>query len=137
MNAFIKYQYSTLLCVIGGRVDDFKKFQYAYTSAYSQCQNSGPINNTTFLCVYLYNKYKFLCLMEGVYSIFTRQSIFISVTISPRLRSQLERSPRLWKVGCSNPSCDRPKLLKQVVTALLLNARQQVRVSRVLGYDHN
>ena len=35
MNASIKYQYSTLLFVIGGRVDDFKKFQYAYTSAYS------------------------------------------------------------------------------------------------------
>ena len=48
-----------------------------------------------------------------------------------RWRSGLER-----KVRCSNPSSDRPRSLKQVVTAPLLNARQQVRVSRVLGDDH-
>ena len=24
--------------------------------------------------------------------------------------AQLERSPRMWKVGFSNPGCDRPKL---------------------------
>ena len=48
----------------------------------------------------------------------------------------LERSPRKRKVGCSNPSRDRPKSIKQVVTDLSLNARQQVRVSRVLADDH-
>ena len=55
----------------------------------------------------------------------------------PRLwRSRLKRLPRMWKIGCSNPSSDRPKLLKQVVTAPLLNARQQVWVPRILGDDH-
>ena len=40
--------------------------------------------------------------------------------------SELERSPRKRKVVrmCSNPSRDRPKSLKQVVTAPLQNARQ-------------
>ena len=38
--------------------------------------------------------------------------------------SGLERSPRKWKVGCSNPSRDRPKSLKQVEKAPLLHARQ-------------
>ena len=50
--------------------------------------------------------------------------------------SGLERSPRMLKVGCSNPSHDIPKSKKQLVTAPLLNARQQVWVSRVLGDDH-
>ena len=36
----------------------------------------------------------------------------------------------------SNPGRDRPKSLKQVVTAPLLSARQEVRASRVLGDDH-
>ena len=35
-----------------------------------------------------------------------------------------------------DPGRDRPTSLKQVVTASLPNARQQVRVSRVLGNDH-
>ena len=51
-----------------------------------------------------------------------------------RLCSQLERLPRMRKVWRLNPSCDRPTSLKQVVTSPLLNARQQVRVSRVLPY---
>ena len=34
-----------------------------------------------------------------------------------------------------NPSRDRPKSYKQVVTAPLLNARQQERVTQVLGND--
>ena len=42
----------------------------------------------------------------------------------------------LRKVGFSNPSRDRPKLLKQVVTIPLLNARQQVLVSQTLEVDH-
>ena len=50
--------------------------------------------------------------------------------------SGLERWPRKQKVGCSNPSRNRPKSYRQVVTALLLNARQQVWVSRVLRDDH-
>ena len=36
-------------------------------------------------------------------------------------RSQLERSPRMWMIGCSNPGLDSPKSLKQ-----LLNARQHI-----------
>ena len=43
------------------------------------------------------------------------------------------RSPGKRKVGCSNPSCDRPKSLKQVVTDPMPNARHWVSVSRVLG----
>ena len=38
----------------------------------------------------------------------------------------VERSPRMRKVGCSNPGRDRPKSLTQVVTVPLPNARQQV-----------
>ena len=53
-----------------------------------------------------------------------------------RWRSRLERSPRKRKFGCSNPSRDRPKSQNQVVTAALPNARQYVRVSRVLGDYH-
>ena len=41
------------------------------------------------------------------------------------------------KVGCSNPSWDRPKSLKQVVTAPLPNARHYVWVSWVLKDDHH
>ena len=51
-------------------------------------------------------------------------------------RSGLERWPRKRKVGCSNLSRDRPKSLKQLVTAPLPNARQKVRMSPVLGDDH-
>ena len=36
----------------------------------------------------------------------------------------------------SMPGRDRPKSLKQVVTVPLTSARQQVRVSRVLGDNH-
>ena len=42
----------------------------------------------------------------------------------------------MLRVGCSNPNCDRPKLLKQVVIAPLLNVRQRVRVSQFLVDDH-
>ena len=56
--------------------------------------------------------------------------------------------PQRWGSRLNLPSCmrtvdvwshpirDRPKSLKQVVTAPLLNARQQVWVSRVLGDGH-
>ena len=37
--------------------------------------------------------------------------------------ARAQRSPRMRKVGGSNPSRDRPKSLKQVVTALLLDAQ--------------
>ena len=41
--------------------------------------------------------------------------------------AQLERSPRMWNVGFSNPGRDRLKLLKtDLVAAPLPNARQQV-----------
>ena len=53
-----------------------------------------------------------------------------------RWRSGLERSPLKRKVGCSNPSFNRPKSLKQVVTAPLTNTRHSVWVSRVLTDDH-
>ena len=48
-----------------------------------------------------------------------------------RWRSRLERSPRMRKVACSNPSRDRPMSLKQVhvLTAPLLKALQQVCVT--------
>ena len=45
----------------------------------------------------------------------------------------LERSPCMWKIGCSNPGLK--KSSKQVEIAPLLNARQQVWVSRVLKDD--
>ena len=39
--------------------------------------------------------------------------LFVTWDRKPRLwRSGLERSPRKRKVGCSNPSCNIPKLLK-------------------------
>ena len=50
--------------------------------------------------------------------------------------SRLERSSYMRKVWCLNPSRDKPKSLKQAVTAPLLNAQQQVCLPRVLGDDH-
>ena len=47
-----------------------------------------------------------------------------------------ERSPRKRKVVCSNPRRDKPKSLKQIVTAPLPNTRHKVKVSCVLGEDH-
>ena len=44
--------------------------------------------------------------------------------------------PRKRKVGCSNPSRDIPKSLKQAVTAPLPSAGHLVWMSRVLGDDH-
>ena len=55
----------------------------------------------------------------------SNQSFFISnvkTALPRRWRSGPERSPRKRKVGCSNPSRDRPESLKKVVTALLLKA---------------
>ena len=55
----------------------------------------------------------------------------------PRWRcSRLEGSPRMPKVGCSNSGRDKPRLLKQILTAPLLNNRQQVWVSQVISDDH-
>ena len=48
----------------------------------------------------------------------------------------VERWSRKLKAGCSNPSLDRHMSWKHVVTAQLLNVRQSVSVSRVLGDDH-
>ena len=48
--------------------------------------------------------------------------------------SRLEHLPCMQKVGCSNPRCDRSKLLKQEVTAPLPNAQQQMHVSWVLRW---
>ena len=45
---------------------------------------------------------------------------------SRRWRCQLERSPNVRKVVCLNPSRDRPKSFKQILTASLPNARQQM-----------
>ena len=42
----------------------------------------------------------------------------------------------MWKTECLNPGREGPKSLKQVVTAPLPNAPQQICVSRVLGEDH-
>ena len=49
---------------------------------------------------------------------------------------QLQRSPCIQNVGCSNPCRDRVKSFKQIVTAILLNAQQQAYASRVLADDH-
>ena len=51
-------------------------------------------------------------------------------------RSRLERWSSKRKVGCSNPSRDEPKSLKQAMTAPLQNARQPALVSRVLVDDY-
>ena len=52
------------------------------------------------------------------------RSVFTSLNRHGDL--MVERSPRMRKVGCSNPSRVRSKSLKQVVTAPLQYARQQV-----------
>ena len=51
----------------------------------------------------------------------------IYTSCGPRLwRSRLKRSPRMWKVGCTNLTDDRPKSLNKVMTVPLSNTRQQV-----------
>ena len=63
--------------------------------------------------------------------------VCILLILQPRRqRSELERSPRKRKVGCSNSNRDRPKSLKQVVTTPLTNARHKVLLLRVLGDNH-
>lgn len=49
---------------------------------------------------------------------------------------KLERLPRMQKVGCANPGYNRRKSLKQIFTAPLKKARQQVRVSFILSDDY-
>ena len=49
-------------------------------------------------------------------------------------QSGCECLPRMQNVGCSNPSRNRPKSQKQVVTTPLPNVR---RASRVLGDAYN
>ena len=56
------------------------------------------------------------------YIIITSYKYFIH-TVPRRWHSWLKRSPRKRNVGCSNPSRDRHKSLKQVVTAPPLNTR--------------
>ena len=53
-----------------------------------------------------------------------------------RWRSGLERWPRVRNVRRSNPSRDRPKSLKRVETAPLLNARQYVSLDMIINYKH-
>ena len=53
-----------------------------------------------------------------------------------RWPSQQERSPCMLIVVCSNHGRIKTKFIKQVVTTILPNARQQVRVSRILGDNH-
>ena len=48
--------------------------------------------------------------------------------------SRLQHSPSMWKVGCTNPGCDRPKMLKKVESVSLL---RRLLVSWVFGGDHN
>ena len=57
--------------------------------------------------------------------------------------SLIERSPRLQKVGCSNPGRDRPKSLKQIVTAPLLGnacgcngSSEMTIITKGLWYSH-
>ena len=58
---------------------------------------------------------------------------FFKKLVPLRWPCQQERSPRMLKVACSNPGGIITKIIKQVVTTTLPNARQQVRVSRNLG----
>ena len=64
------------------------------------------------------------------------QSNYSTIELPQRWRSGFKRSPRKRKIGCSNPSCFRPRSWKQLVTGPLPNVRQWVWVSRVLGNDH-
>ena len=67
-----------------------------------------------------------------VYHAFTMHDTIINLSFLTQLTERdcgggaagFERSPRKRKVGRSNPSRNKPKSLKQVVTAPLLNARQ-------------
>ena len=53
--------------------------------------------------------------------------------MQPRqLHIRLDISTRMRKLWCSNPERGTPQSLKQAITAPLLNARQQVQVSRIL-----
>ena len=72
----------------------------------------------------LYN-FSDLCLGVCLFVVFrpNRKFFHLDGNGPRRSRSRIERLPRKRKVGFSNPNRDRPKLLKQVVTAPLPNAR--------------
>ena len=64
---------------------------------------------------------------------------FIPVCLADTFKERqftFRNGPRKRKVGCSNPSRDIPKSLKQAVTAPLPSAGHLVWMSRVLGDDH-
>ena len=66
------------------------------------------------------------------YRTYTGYCHFISIITNRGLdHSRLERSSHKRKVGCSNPSRDGPKSLKQVVTVPLLNARTKILVLKM------
>ena len=71
--------------------------------------------------------------MNGLQTIYMS---FFFCYMSRQSRSRLERSPCNGKFLCSNSGRDGSKFVKQIVTAPLPNARQWVRVSRILGDDH-
>ena len=60
------------------------------------------------------------------YTLLTVLMIFQFIYIPPTtgVAQWVKRSPRKRVVGCSNSCRDRPKSLKQVVTAPMLNTRQ-------------
>lgn len=60
---------------------------------------------------------------------------FFTVFSAADVAQSVWRSTRMRKVRCTNTDRDWTKSWKQVVTAPMLNARQQVWLSRVLGGD--
>ena len=82
-----------------------------------------------------YSNYELIAPGNSIYQLlltYWKNEVFF---LPPRLLSD-KTFASLGEDRDSITTCDRPKSLKQVVTAPLPSAQQQVRVSRVLGDDH-
>ena len=76
----------------------------------------------------------FYILQYGAFkaNVFKTDPMIVTSAVAQLVRT----SPRKRKVGCSNPSRSRSKSHKQVETATLPNARQQMSLIRVFGHNH-
>ena len=115
--------WKTIISIKGRRISIYATTERINVRGYSNTAWNVSISHFIHVWQYAFKKI-----------IYTKvKTVLYNWTTSREWRSGLERSN---PSGCSNHSRDKPKSLKQVVTAPLSNAGHWVLVSRVLGDDH-